>query len=150
MESIISWCNENQGFISAILAALSLLVSVLAIIISVKVAKLPYKKKLAISFFTNIGVGGLSGTNFYSIEALNIGNRAVKVDFVGIGFYKGFRMKKAINIHQPFEPKLLSVNEMCNATYSTDQIEDCKKNSRVLYAIAYDAEHKLYKKRIKY
>ena len=124
--------------------------SVLAIAISVKVAKLPYKKKLAISFFTNIGVGGLSGTNFYSIEALNIGNRAIKVDFVGIGFYKGFRMKKALNIENPFEPTLLNTNEMCNATYTPSQIEDCKRNSRVLYAIAYDAEHKLYKKRIKY
>lgn len=150
METIISWCNENQGFVSAILAALSLFVSVLAIVISVKVAKLPYKKKLAISFFTNIGICGLSGADFYSVEALNIGNRAVKVDFVGIGFYKGFRMQKAINIESPFEPKLLNVNELCNTTYTPAQIDDCKKKAHVLYAIAYDAEHKLYKKKIKY
>ena len=46
MNEIINWCNNNDGFIMAILAFLSLLLSAVAIIVSIKTARMPYKKGL--------------------------------------------------------------------------------------------------------
>lgn len=48
IKSIIEWCNENQGFISAILSVLTIIISVIAIYFSNKVGKIPYKKKMKV------------------------------------------------------------------------------------------------------
>ena len=44
INQFIEWCNENNGFISAVLAIASFLLSIFAIEISIIVAKMPYKK----------------------------------------------------------------------------------------------------------
>ena len=49
MDSFIQWSNENQGFISALLAIFSLLVSVVAIIISIITAQKQRKDQLVIA-----------------------------------------------------------------------------------------------------
>lgn len=43
--NFIDWCNNNMGFVSLLLSALTLFVSILAIVVSIHTAKLPYKKK---------------------------------------------------------------------------------------------------------
>ena len=48
MNDIVRICNENQGFISAILTVMTILISVIAIFSSHRVGKIPYKKKLAV------------------------------------------------------------------------------------------------------
>lgn len=40
---IIKWCNENNGFLTALLALLSLFLSAFAIAVSIQTARLPYK-----------------------------------------------------------------------------------------------------------
>ena len=40
MELIINWCNDNNGFITAILSAIGLLLSVIAIVVSIRTARL--------------------------------------------------------------------------------------------------------------
>lgn len=49
MDLFIKWSNENQGFISALLAIFSLLVSVVAIIISIITAQKQRKDQLVIA-----------------------------------------------------------------------------------------------------
>ena len=44
--NIIQWCNENTGFLTAILSLIGLVLSVTAIVVSIRTARLPYKKKL--------------------------------------------------------------------------------------------------------
>lgn len=44
INQFIEWCNENKGFISAVLAIASFLLSIFAIEISIIVAKMSYKK----------------------------------------------------------------------------------------------------------
>ena len=44
--NIIRWCNENNGFLTAILSLIGLVLSVTAIVVSIRTARLPYKKKL--------------------------------------------------------------------------------------------------------
>ena len=49
MVNIVEWCNNNSGFFSGILSLLTLVVSIIAVIISIHTARLPYKKKLVLN-----------------------------------------------------------------------------------------------------
>ena len=93
MEQIIQWCNTNVGFVSGILALFSIVLSLVAIYVSIVVAKLPFKKKITVGFFTNLGLGEYAGINYYSVEATNIGNRLVKVSFVGFAYDLHIKIK---------------------------------------------------------
>lgn len=50
--NIIRWCNENNGFLTAILSLIGLVLSVTAIVVSIRTARLPYKKKLMLAFLS--------------------------------------------------------------------------------------------------
>ncbi len=47
MELIINWCNDNNGFTTALLSAIGLVLSVIAVIVSIRTAMLPFKKNLS-------------------------------------------------------------------------------------------------------
>lgn len=69
---IIEWCNNNQGFISAILSLLTLIASIIAIIISIVTSRLPFKKKLLLTSGSFIGIGfKCTGTH---VTVTNVGN----------------------------------------------------------------------------
>ena len=57
MKYIIEWCNNNSGFIQSILACLTLLASLIAIVVSIKTSKIPYKKRMLLTSGSYIGVG---------------------------------------------------------------------------------------------
>ncbi len=86
MNYIIQWCNENNGFISAVLSFLTVLISVIAIAISIKMARLPFKKKLKLSGTIGYVIGddidSMEIAGFY-VNVCNIGNRPVSVKFLG-------------------------------------------------------------------
>ena len=91
MELIINWCNENNGFITAILSAIGLLLSVIAIVISIRTARLPYKKKLKLTssvdvFFSKNTVTGevISNIIGITVNAANIGSRNVSIVYLGL------------------------------------------------------------------
>ena len=91
MEEIIKWCNDNNGFLTGVLSLLTLVVSIIAIIVSIRTAKLPYKRKLRLSssldiaFFQNPATGE-SGTQIMgiSVNIANIGSRNVNISYLGI------------------------------------------------------------------
>ncbi|MBQ9799050.1 MAG: hypothetical protein IJO40_03830 [Thermoguttaceae bacterium] len=100
MNECIQWCNANNGFLTALLALLSLFISVLAVIISVKTAKLPYKKDLLLKVGyqrrvrvsdrclitqDNYKIGTL--TTGLAVNATNVGNRPINLTFLGLGYY---------------------------------------------------------------
>lgn len=149
MSDFIEWCNLNQGFVSAILALASITLSVIAILASIRVAKLPFRKKISVAFYINIGVGANAGIQFYSIEATNIGNRVIKVNFVGIGYKEGRRWMKCYNKLNPNPSNImLDINETVDTQYSISDVNQLMSN-RTAYAIAVDIEGKVYKRRIK-
>ena len=90
----IEWCNQNNGFISAILSIIGLLLSIIAIVISIHTARLPYKKKLLLGSSLLLGVSQipLRGTETslvgMSSTATNVGNRTISL------MYLGFAIKK--------------------------------------------------------
>ena len=77
---MIQWCNENVGFASIVLSTLTLLVSIIAIIVSIRAARLPYKKLIKIeagSYFTTDGASGLH------VTAVNCGNIDFTISSMG-------------------------------------------------------------------
>ena len=91
MELIVNWCNENNGFITAILSAIGLLLSVIAIVVSIKTARLPYKKKLKltssvdVAFSKNTITGEvISSIMGITVNAANIGSRNVSIVYLGL------------------------------------------------------------------
>ena len=89
VKEIINWCNSNNGFATILLSALTLLVSIIAIIVSIHAARLPYKKKLIVSGGSFVSVGGIG----LHITATNVGNRQIKISNIG------FRIKKHVYIN---------------------------------------------------
>lgn len=44
--NFIQCCNDNNGFLTVFLSLMNLILSVTAIVVSIRTARLPYKKKL--------------------------------------------------------------------------------------------------------
>lgn len=91
MTDVINWCNTNNGFLTGVLSLLTLIVSIIAIIVSIRTAKLPYKKKLLLSssidveFYQNTATGEVGSQIMgVSINIANIGSRNVNITYLGI------------------------------------------------------------------
>ena len=80
MKDIIAWCNLNQGFTSAMLSVLTLVLSLIAIIVSINTAKLPFKKKLKLVSGHEMSPKGMG----IHITAINVGNRPITISMIGI------------------------------------------------------------------
>ena len=144
IEEIITWCNSNNGFATILLSALTLLVSIIAIIVSIRTARLPYKKKLIVSGGSFISAGGIG----LYITATNVGNRQLKISNIGFQIQKHVY----INTHTIHESQIiLGQGEVTSQYYD---INDFKKaifdmqlnGSTKIYAYAKDTEGKEYKK----
>lgn len=143
--NIVNWCNGNQGFISAILSLLTLIVSIIAIIISIITSRSPYKRKLAVSGGSTIGINfDFDGLH---VTVVNVGNMSVMIKNVGI--------KVGKNIYTNFNT-IDKSKIMLKPTETTTQYfynNDLKvfmklKSNKRLYAYAEDTEGKKYKKYI--
>ena len=148
---IIEWLNVNYGFSSIILSAVGLLISTIAIVISIKTAKLPYKKKIGLVMTYNyLFPAGVIAE--IEVQALNLGNRPVRMKKLGLGIKMNGSMSFLCKIDNINTPALLNPTEEMNYVYD---IEDFKKilsenkGYKMLYMYAKDNEGKEYIKKIK-
>lgn len=144
--NFIEWCNNNMGFASLLLSALTLFVSILAIIVSIHTAKLPYKKKLLVtsgSYFTDGSIG-------IHITASNVGNRNIKIKTIGILMGK----MVYVNKNSLFDDQVILTQGDVTSQYF--DLEDLKvsiamnkiKSSTRMIAMIEDTEGRRYKKRL--
>ena len=144
LKEIVIWCNENTGFATILLSALTLIVSIIAVIVSINTARLPYKKRLLIesgSFISSDSIG-------VHITATNIGNRQVKITSIGFKIYSYVYLNK-FTLHE--SQVMLSQGEATSQYY---EIPDFKQalvsmkvsNSAKIYAYVKDTEGTEYKK----
>lgn len=114
MDKLVIWCNENVGFASVILSALTLLVSIIAVIVSLHTARLPYRKKLMVitgNYISSYDIG-------LHITVTNIGNRNVKIK--QIGFLIGNNIY--VNKNTLFDSQvMLSQGEETSQYYKTQE-----------------------------
>ena len=156
--NFIHWCNDNNGFLTAILSIIGLFLSVIAIVVSIRTARLPYKKKLLLGSSILIGVSRipLLGTETslmgLSSTATNVGNRTISLTYLGFAIKKGRQFNKMYPVDRPFDSKeTLEPSEIHDVKFSRDEIikglsrED---QNTIVYVYASDTEGKEYKKRI--
>ncbi len=82
MNNIIEWCNLNSGFIQSVLAILTLITSIIAIVVSIRTANLPYKKKIVLTSGSYIGVGLID--DGIHVTCINCGNRIFHIKKLGL------------------------------------------------------------------
>ena len=157
MENIIIWCNENNGFLTGILSLLTLLVSVIAIYVSIRTARLPFKKKLKLISKVNVlieqnvfarevcsQIGGIT------IEAINLGNRNVNITYLGFAVKEfGKPLQKLQTINRVLGGTgILSPTQVSGMEYSVAELNNLKqfKPRAKLFCCAMDSEGKTYKK----
>lgn len=143
LNNIIEWCNNNQGFIDAILSLFTLLVSIIAIVISIITAKLPYKRKISVSGGTTIGVG-FDFTGLH-VSAVNVGNVPIMIKNIGIKVGK----KTYININTVSESKImLKPTETTSQYFDSNNLKIFNNENPLKKAFAYveDTEGNSYKK----
>ena len=98
-QKLISLCNENAGFISAILA-------VTTMFISIKIGRLPYQKK--ISFYHYLGSDETKEI-IATVYVSNIGNCPLYIDklIAKEGFFKTIGLCEEISNTELIEKRLL-------------------------------------------
>lgn len=156
MTEIINWCNVNNGFLTGILSLLTLIVSVLAVVVSIRTARLPYMKRLILSSDITI----LFGTNDFTgqpvsqfagitINATNIGNRNVNIKFLGFAIRTRFKLQKMQTRDRELGGKgVLEPTAVSTVEYTAKELLsfiELKPRTKV-YCCAMDTEGKTYLK----
>lgn len=156
--SIIEWCNINNGFLTGILSLLTLIVSIIAIVVSIRTAKLPYRKKLKLSSSLDIAffqdsTTGKSGSQIIgvSVNVANIGSRNVNISYLGISVkdqsLHGRRQKLTKIRDEITGTGVIAPTEVKTETYKkTDLIYALSKFSKKakIFLFARDTEGKEY------
>lgn len=162
MEKIIEWCNLNNGFLTAILSMVGLLLSLTAIVVSVRTALLPFKKKIKISSSVTItfSKNELTGEAHSEIvglcvNAANLGFRNANLVYLGIlvkdrSLHNG--AQKLIKIRDEVTGTgIITPTEIKSETYSKTDLQyalsSVKPYAKVLL-YATDTESKQYRRRL--
>ena len=155
----INWCNSNQGFLSLLLSIFTALISIVAIFISIITARLPYKKKLKIFNSYKFGVmqtaiGSNLESMFITIGVVNVGNRAVSTDYVGLGFYKDNRLKRVYPTNRALNCKgIVNPSQLFEVDYLAEEIlklQNIVSPDAIIYSVVIDTEGQVTKKRFGY
>lgn len=162
MEKIIEWCNLNNGFLTAILSMVGLLLSLTAIVVSVRTALLPFKKKIKISSFVSIAFSKNELTGEVHSEvvglcvnAANMGFRNANLVYLGILVKDSSlhnRTQKLIKICDEITGTgIITPTEIKSETYSKTDLQytlsKVKPHAKVLL-YATDTEGKQYRKHL--
>ena len=151
MSGIIQWCNSNQGFVSAILSVNSLILSFIAIVVSIIATRLPYKKRILLSSSLSYGVTYDNKMSFMGIEVAvtNIGNVPINVSYLGLGWFEKGKLVKMFPLNRKMTGSgILKPQERNTNLFSKDEIIDLinKTNNKRIYIISIDVNKKVYRK----
>lgn len=109
MKDIIIWCNSNEGFISALLTIMTIIISVIALHMSNRIGKLPYTKKLKVipGFYKE------KQELIIEVILINYGLMTLIIDHISIkdskkGFVGSTTMRTPI-VLSPAEHKILKI-----------------------------------------
>ncbi|MEN6471710.1 MAG: hypothetical protein ABFC62_09610 [Clostridiaceae bacterium] len=156
MTDIIGWCNQNNGFLTGILSIVGLLLSSVAIVISIRTARLPYKRKLILSSSILISIvqTGLTAEPipmWLQASVANAGNRTINLTYLGYAIKNKKKVKRLYPINREFECKgIIDPSEMKCVQFSVDEL--VKGLSSVdpklkLFVYATDSEQNEYSRR---
>ena len=147
--NFIQWCDDNNGFLTAILSLIGLILSVTAIVVSIRTARLPYKKQIMLG--ASLLFGSMPSVSVklsilgMSVSATNVGNRTINLTYLGYAFKKDGNMHYLYN--REFNGASLAPSEMSESQFYTDDLIKCfsRENRNIkLFVYAKDTEGKEY------
>lgn len=154
--NIIEWCNSNNGFLTGVLSLLTLVVSIIAVIVSIRTARLPYKKKAILSSSFMLGMVTepfASKPMALGLEAgiTNLGNRAIHITYLGYAIKKDRKYYRMYPINRAIEcKKTIAPTEIMTVSFMTDELVKGLANEPAdakLFVYAVDSENKEYIRR---
>lgn len=158
MIDFMQWCNKNNGFFTLILSIIGLLLSGIAIVVSIHTSRLPYKKKLLLNsslMFVASNDGGMGFKTCIAgleVSATKIGNRPISLTYLGYAIKKKNRFYKICPINRHIDcRKKLSPLEMLDVQFPTKELLNAflsEEHSTIFYVIANDTEGTEYKQKI--
>lgn len=146
MKDLIEWCNTNNGFLTGMLSLLTLIVSIIAIIVAVRSARLPYKKRVLVKagdYISDTGYG-------IHVTATNIGNRDVVLTSVCLVIGD----QTCLNPHTFMDSQCrLKCGEVTSQYYSSEMLINALRQisgdaGAKVYGFVRDSEGTEYKKRL--
>ena len=158
LNNIVQWCNNNDGFTSAVLSVIGVGLSVIAIWVSISTARLPYKKKVILGSHTIIGVNTISGVATHtfimgiSVSITNVGNRPIFVGYLGLAIKENGKYLRMYPLENELRSNFsLAPSEAAENKYNRDILirELSTRDSKCeMYVLATDTEETEYKKKI--
>ena len=148
MTEFIEFCNNNQGFVSAILSFFAILISVIAIVVSIHAAHLPYRKKLWLGHKVLCNYNSKTNkleSGGYIIEVTNVGNVPISLEFFGWAYKDSTgKIKRIFNAD---DPKKNSTFLKIGQTVSIEYKKDMRKNStgKNCFIVAMEPNGRTYK-----
>ena len=153
---IIEWCNINNGFLTGILPLLTLIVSIVAVAVSIRTARLPYMKRIILTSDITVMVGknditGQIASQFsgITVNATNIGNRNMNLKFLGFAIRTGFKLQKMQTTERELGGTgILEPTAVATIEYTAKEVlgfGTLKPRTKV-YCCAMDTEGKTYLK----
>lgn len=163
--NFIQWCDDNTGFLAAILSLIGLILSAIAIVVSIRTARLPYKKRIILGYFLQPvdtivpGVGVKSSILEMSVSATNAGNRTVTLTYLGYAVKKDGRYNAVFlfnrelfsRVHEFNSKASLAPSEKSKIQFHTDELIEYfsrENRNRKLFVYAEDTEGKKYMKKL--
>ena len=151
MKDIIDWCNTNNGFLTGILSIVGLLLSTIAIVVSIHTARLPYRKKIKLgsSALFRVTESTLSPSVWgFEASATNIGNRPVNMTYIGYAIKSEGKFNKIYPTNREFDCKaMLEPSEYKGVQFMANELlssfSKIDRNTK-LYVYASDSEGKEY------
>lgn len=162
MSNFITWCNTNTGFLTAVQSTVGLLLSIIAIIVSIRTARLPYKKGIKLSsstdivFSKDINSGNvISEIIGISVNAINIGFRNINIAYLGIIVRDkelNGKLQKLTKIQDEITGMgIIAPTEIKTELYNKEDLlytlSKLSKKAKI-YLYAYDTEGQEYRKRL--
>lgn len=139
VQQIIEWCNLNSGFIQCILTLMTIIISIIAIIVSINTSRLPYKKKIKLKngFYYSPEENGIY------ISVVNVGNREVHINNFCISIDKRKNIFPKEEIGKNIK---LSLGEEYSIFFDNKDLAKSKDDGNKLYCYFEDVENtKKYK-----
>lgn len=150
---MIEWCNSNSGFIQAVSAVCTIILSVVASIIAIRNARFPYRKRLLLYCARDCVCKNGDERIYAILTAVNVGYGPTNIVELALYVRDRFKWEKIQN----YEEQDVGFNKIdsfdkCENTYVITQsflvnmLQCYNKNSRI-YIKATDATKKVYWKR---
>lgn len=121
--NFIQWCDEDNGFLTAILSLISLILSATAIVVSIRTARLPYKKRIVLGYVVQASASIVPGVGVESLilgmsaSATNVGNRTVNLRYLGYAVKKDGEYYKLNPFYREFIKRPLLLPKCLRASF---------------------------------